>query len=114
MLQAGKLNRRVLIRRWQDQPDTGFAIEQEFGPGIPAWASIVPVGAAIFYGAKQTGEGVTHRVTIRRRPGLTETEITGEHVVDAEGLRYRVRRASAWQGEREAVLLDVELLAKIA
>jgi head-tail adaptor len=113
-MRIGTLTRRVVIRRWQDMPDAGFGIEQEFDPGIPAWASIVPVGATIFYGAKQTGEGVTHRVTIRRRPGLTETEITGEHVVDAEGLRYRVRRASAWQGEGEAVLLDVELLGKIA
>lgn len=113
-MRIGQLDRHVVIRRWQDQPDAGFGIEQEFDPGIAAWAKIVPVGTAIFYGSKQVGEGVTHRVTLRRTSSLSETSITGEHVVDAAGYRYRVKRASALEGGREALLLDVELLGVIA
>ncbi|MNT43767.1 Phage head-tail joining protein [compost metagenome] len=112
-MDAGDLDRRVLIRRWQDQPDQAFGIEQTFDQGIPAWANIVPAGNAVFFGAKQVGEDVTHRITVRRRADLTDKTVTAEHVVEAEGYRYRVRRASALKGGRTHVVLDVELLGAI-
>ncbi len=43
-----------------------------------------------------------------------EVTITGEHVAEYTGLRYRVKRASDLNGERRFVVLEVEALGAIA
>lgn len=108
--QAGELNRRVVIKRWQDMPAMSGSITVSDTLVATVWAKIEPVGNAIFFGTKQVGEDVTDRIYIRRTSALTERTITGEHVCESGGLRYRVRRASALNGEKKFVLLDVECL----
>ena len=110
---AGEMNRRVSIKTWQDIPVMGGGIAPSYGIGIAAWAAIEPVGNAIFFGTKQVGEGVTHRITIRRSSQLTERTITGEHVVEGGGLRYRVKRATALNGGRDFVMMEVEELGNV-
>lgn len=107
---TGELNRRVAIKRWQDMPATSGSITVSDTLVATVWAKIEPVGNAIFFGTKQVGEDVTDRIYIRRTSALTERTITGEHVCESGGLRYRVRRASALNGEKKFVLLDVECL----
>lgn len=108
--QAGELNRRVAIKRWQDMPAMSGSITVSDTLVATVWAKIEPVGNAIFFGTKQVGEDVTDRIYIRRTSALTERTITGEHVCESGGLRYRVRRASALNGEKKWLLLEVEAL----
>lgn len=110
---SGELNRRVAIKRWQDMPAMSGSITVSDTLVATVWAKIEPVGNAIFFGTKQVGEGVTDRIYIRRTSALNERTITGEHVCESGGLRYRVRRASALNGEKKFVLLEVECLGDV-
>ena len=111
--QSGELNRRVAIKRWQDMPALSGSITVSDTLVATVWGKIEPVGNAIFFGTKQVGEDVTDRIYIRRTSALTERTITGEHVCESSGLRYRVRRASALNGEKKFVLLEVECLGNV-
>lgn len=110
---TGELNRRITIRKWQDMPAMGGGIAQTFDAGTSAWAKIEPVGNAIFFGTKQVGEDVTDRIIIRRTFVLTDRTITGEHVVECGGARYRVKRASALNGGNTFVMIEAELLGNV-
>lgn len=105
---TGELNRRVLIRRWQDQPNAAFGIDPVYDPGVTVWGKLVPVGNAVYYGAKQTGDSITHRCVIRYRAG-----ITGEHVVESSGVRYRVKRADSLGWERRYTVMELEELGPV-
>lgn len=74
------------------------------------WAKVEPVGGALYFGTKQVGEQITDRVFIRRTSLLTERTITGDHELECDGQRYRVRRASAVGGGKAFVMLEVECL----
>lgn len=111
---AGALDRRVTLRRWQDIPNAAFGVDQTYDAGVTVWASIEPVGSAIFWGTQQIENGVTHRVTARRSSAINELTVTGEHVVEHGGLRYRVKRASDLNGAGRFVVLEVEALGAIA
>lgn len=107
---VGDLRRRAAIKRWQDMPAMGTGITQSDTLIATVWAMVEPVGSAIFFGTKQVGEDVTHRIIIRRSTTLNEKLITGEHVVESDGLRYRVKRASDLNDARRFVMLEVEAL----
>lgn len=106
----GDLNRRVAIMRWQDMPAMGGGISRTDTLLATVWAKVEPVGNAVFFGTKQVGEDITDRIYVRRTSQVTERTITGEHVCECEGLRYRVRRASALNGGKTFILLEVECL----
>ncbi len=110
---TGELDRRVAIKRWQDMPAMSGSITVSDTLIATVWGKIEPVGNAIFFGTKQIGEGVTDRIYIRRTAALTERTITAEHVCESGGLRYRVKRASALNGEKKFVLLEVEAIGNV-
>jgi len=117
-MDAGKLNRRVTLRKQSDIPAMGAAITQTFDAGKEVWANVEPVGNAIFHGTKQVGEHVTHRIIVRYQPGVvTDMTITGDHVIDqvisSETIRYRVRRASDLHDDRTFVLIEAECLGNV-
>lgn len=111
--QLGEFDRRVLVREWQDVPTPGAGISQSFDNVQRAWGRLEPVGAALFYGTAQVEAGVTHRFATWRTSKLNERTVTGAHVVESEGMRYRVRRATAMDQERMFLLLDLEELGAI-
>lgn len=111
---VGELNRLVTVREWQDMPSMDGGISQTFDAGKKAWAKLVPVGAALYYGTQQVEAGVTHRLETWRTSRLNERTVTGAHVVECEGLRYRVRRATAMDQERQFLLVDLTELGAIA
>lgn len=110
---TGELNRRITIKGWQDMPAMGGGITQTFDAGVGAWAKREPVGNAIFFGTKQVDESVTDRFIVRRSSQLTERTITGEHVIECEGQRFRVKRASAMNGGRTFVVIEAEGLGNV-
>lgn len=94
-------------------PAMGGGITQTFDAGKPAWAKREPVGNAIFFGTAQIDESVTDRFIIRRTSLLTDRTITGEHVIEGEGQRFRVKRVSALNGGRNFVVIEAELIGSI-
>lgn len=109
----GELDRLVRIRPWSDVGATGFKIEQVFAEGQEAWARIEPAGSALFYGTQQIEAGTTHRLATWRTSTLNALTITGKHVVEHEGMRYRVKRATDINGRKEFLLLDLEQIGVI-
>lgn len=107
---AGELNRRVAIKRWQDMPAMGGGISVADTLVATVWAKIEPVGGALYFGARQVGEDVTDRIFMRRNAVINERSVTGEHVCECDGQRYRVRRASAVNGGKVWLMLEVECL----
>jgi len=93
---AGELVRRVTIRRWTDTANAGFGIDQTFDIGIQRWAKIEPVVGVAYWGAKQIGEEITHRIWVRYGTGTKPEDITGQHVIDHQlgNRRYRVIRTT--------------------
>lgn len=110
---SGDLNRRVTLRKWQDVAAAGFGIDATFDAGATVWASVEPVGSAIFWGTQQIENGITHRIIVRRTAAINEIAITGEHVAEHAGQRYRIKRASDLNGERRFVVFEVEVLGGI-
>lgn len=110
----GELTDRVTIRLWQDMPDSGFGIAPTFDAGTPVWAKLLPVGSAIYYGAMQVGEGVTHQAWVRYSPSIYERTVTAQHVVEFNNQRYRVKRANKWRGLKNFLFIELELLGDIA
>ncbi|MCK9389769.1 MAG: head-tail adaptor protein [Sulfuritalea sp.] len=104
---------RATIKGWQDMPAMGGGITQTFDAGQPAWAKREPLGNAIFFGTKQVDEAVTDRFIIRRTPALTDRTITGEHVIEGEGQRFRVKRVSALNGGNKFVVIEAELIGNV-
>lgn len=113
MLGAGALNKFIRIRRWQDEPDTGFGIEQTFDSGFNVWAKKTPVNSVIFLGSVQAQNVITDRFTVRRSPRVNEAEVTASHVIEYAGMRYRVKRVLAVDGDLVFVSIDTELLGAI-
>lgn len=114
----GDLNRRLTLKKQADMPAMGAGVSETFSTVSLCWAKIVPVGTAIFFGTKQVDEGVTHRIFVRRVPGvITELLIDANHVFDqtvnGENIRYRVRRASDLEDARDFLMIDVELLGNV-
>jgi head-tail adaptor len=93
---TGELKSRVTVRRWTDTANVGFGINQTFDAGITRWAKIEPVFGLAYFGAKQIGEDITHRIWLRFGPATRPEEITGQHVIDYPqgNRRYRVVRAT--------------------
>jgi head-tail adaptor len=106
--EIGELDKRVLVRRKQDRPGFDNDVETDLDAGVKAWARIEPTGSALFYGTQQVETTVTHRLTTWRTSELNANVIGGNHVVDHAGMRYRVRRVTDINGQRDFVLMDLE------
>ena len=109
----GELDKLVKIRTWSDTP-AGFGLQQNFGDDQDVWARIDPAGSALFYGTQQITPGVTDRLATWRTSTVNARSVTGQHVVEHDGMRYRVKRVTDINGRQDYVLMDLELLGVIA
>lgn len=112
--EIGEFDRLVQIRKWTDAASAGFGITQAFDAGEPAWARIEPAGTALFYGTQQIEPGMTHRLATWRTSTINALLITRDHVVEHEGMRYRVRRVTDMAGRKDFCVMDLEQLGVIA
>lgn len=113
--ESGELNRRVVVRRWSDNANAGFGIDQVYDAGLLRWAKIAPVVGVAYWGQKQIDECVTHRVWLRYGKGTKPEDITGQHVIDhTEGKRrYRVVRSTNAGDAGQFTLVEVKDLGAI-
>lgn len=113
---VGELVRRVTIKLWTDTANAGFGITQTFDAGITRWAKLEPVSGVAYWGAKQTGDDVTHRVWVRWGTGSKPEDITGQHVIDYPqgNRRFRVVRATNAGDAQKFTMIEVKDLGAIA
>lgn len=105
---AGDLNRRVTLRRRDDLPAADGTLVSQFSEEKQRWASIDPVGTAIYSGSVQADDKITHRITLRYLGAVPiDFEVVHGDVV------YRVKRAADMNGGHRFTLLEVEELGVV-
>jgi SPP1 family predicted phage head-tail adaptor len=105
---TGELNRRITLRLRSDVPASDMGLEPVFSEPRKRWAKIEPVGTAIYANGVQTDNKLTHRITLRYHPGITD-----EHeIVHGETL-YRVKRIADLNGAHRFTVLEVEELGQL-
>lgn len=105
----GQLNRRVKIRVSSHEPDTNLGFSPKAKREIVVWGLLEVVGAGIYFGTKQVESTVTHRVTVRSVPNVTNpSSLKGISDVEIDGIRYLVRRVADLAGQNRFTVLDVE------
>ena len=112
---AGELTRRIKIRRQTSAPNVDMGLTETFDAGIERWAKLEPVSGAAFWGSKQIGEEMTHRVWIRWGAGSKPEDIDQRHVVDYANAnqRFRVLRSTNVGDAQRFTMLEVKLLGNI-
>jgi hypothetical protein len=112
--QIGELNRRVKIFFTVHLPDDRLGFSKATAHEDEVWGKIEPVGATIYWGAKQVDSGVTHRITVRRIDGRTRPQdFAGVVELEVDGIRYRVQRVADLGGVNRFTVLDVEEKANV-
>ncbi|XZG71723.1 phage head closure protein [Chitinibacteraceae bacterium HSL-7] len=99
--QIGRLNRRIVLERRADQPAGAFGMVEQRSDGVPCWADVMPVSGSAWQDGRQTGTEVTHRFLIRYR-----TDVTLDHEITYNGIRYRVQRVSDLDDRRRFTVID--------
>ncbi|MFP1739778.1 phage head closure protein [Lonsdalea quercina] len=100
----GELNQRARLRQRVDLPNDDFGVTAEFTGEKTVWAKVRQVGATTYRESVQTGDAVTHYLTIRYRPGVT----ADFEVVMPGGNVLRIRRIRDLNSARRFLLLECE------
>lgn len=108
-----ELNRRIKLRKQTDIPAMGGTVTNNYADMADVWAKHEPVGNAIYFGTKQVGESVTDRFIFRRSDIANERTVTSSHIVEYNGQRYRVKRATDVKGAKKFTMLEVENLGNV-
>lgn len=102
---AGDLDKRVVIRRREDRAIGYSSTVASHSDVKKRWASLKPVGTAVWTSSLQTEEAVTHRAVMRFLTG-----VTNDHELIYDGVVYRVKRIAPLGGERVFLIVDLEEL----
>lgn len=71
MIDPGILNRRLVLEAPVEAPDGQGGVTRSFETVATLWASVIPAGARNAFDADAAGVEVTHRIVLRRNPGIT-------------------------------------------
>jgi SPP1 family predicted phage head-tail adaptor len=71
MTAIGTMRQRVTLQEPVDTDDGGGGFTRQWQDGAALWAAMEPATARQRFEAGQAGVTVTHRLTIRYRPGVT-------------------------------------------
>ena len=69
-MNAGKLRHRVTIQKLEEVDDGYGGIEEKWQDMITVWAVVEPLRGNERYTAQQVQAELTHKVTIRYKPGI--------------------------------------------
>ncbi|CAM6403933.1 phage head closure protein [Escherichia coli] len=97
----GELDKKVVIRQRVDAPADNFGVEPQYPVVFRTWAKVIQTSATTWQETSQTGDAITHYITIRHRRG-----ITADFEVVLDGSVYRVRRQRDLNGVRRFLLLE--------
>jgi head-tail adaptor len=90
---AGDLTHRIKIRLHTDVPNSSMGLDPQYTAGIDRWARVEQISAATYFASRQTGEDVTHWITLRRGTLTRPEDMTTDLVIEHKGRRCRVVRA---------------------
>jgi len=110
---AGDLNRRIALRLLSEVPNVAFGLDQQLAAPLNRWAKHEPIHGLTLRAGKQTGEAPTDLFYIRYGTGTRPEEITGEHVIEYNGYRYRVMDAIDVDGKRQFTRITTKQLGAI-
>ncbi|EPT4167415.1 phage head closure protein, partial [Escherichia coli] len=91
----------VLIRLRVDMPADNFGVEPQYPVTFRTWAKVIQTSATTRQETAQTGDAITHYITIRYRRG-----ITADYEVVCGDSVYRVKRQRDLNGARRFLLLE--------
>lgn len=102
----GELNKRVTFRKRLDNPSDDFGTERENAETFEAWARVQQTSATTYQATVQTGEIISHLITVRYR-----AKVSSEwELVLPSGEVLRVRRMRDLNAARRFLLLECESL----
>lgn len=103
----GELNKRIVIKRWQDAPIDSADIEHQYGNPVSVWAGVEAVGSVTYWSSQQIGDAVTHRFKMRSYVGVTDVHsLTGQDIIEYGGMRYRIVRVNDLRAERRFTIVE--------
>lgn len=114
----GDLRWRVTLARRThvvDPNDFGAVMPQElYTDQRDVQADIRPVGTAAYLAGQQLEIGaITHRITLRWQPTLTEQHVVLRRLIQPDGTPrtevYRIHRVEAWAGRQRFSIIDAEI-----
>ncbi len=82
-------------------PADNFGVEPQYPVAFRAWAKVIQTSATTWQETAQTGDAITHYITIRYRRG-----ITADYEVVCDDSVYRVKRQRDLNGARRFLLLE--------
>ena len=89
-IRAGELNQRIGLLLHADAANAAFGVDASYTGRIDSWAKHEPIHGLVMRAGIQTGETPTDLFGVRVRTGTGPYDITGNHVVEWKGRRYRV------------------------
>jgi|GEM_PF-177063 len=101
----GELNKRLDFRTRQDVPAPGGGTQPVYTAQFKAWGRVRQVSDSVYQHSMQTGESITHLITIRRRP-----DITSDMEIVLNGAVFRVIRVGALNDGRRFIRISVKEL----
>ncbi|EAP0755193.1 phage head closure protein [Salmonella enterica subsp. enterica] len=84
-----------------DMPADNFGVEPQYPVTFRTWAKVIQTSATTWQETAQTGDAITHYITIRYRRG-----ITADYEVVCGDSVYRVKRQRDLNGARRFLLLE--------
>ncbi|HEX2552070.1 MAG TPA: phage head closure protein [Microvirga sp.] len=102
-LPIGARSRRFVLEVPQESPDGFGGVVRRFAPGPQLWGAIEMLAGGELRRADRPEQAVTHRVTLRYRPG-----ITAAMRLAAGPRRFAIRAASDPDGCRRDLVCLVE------
>ncbi|GDM84032.1 TPA: phage head closure protein [Escherichia coli] len=82
-------------------PADNFGVEPQYPVTFRTWAKVIQTSATTWQETAQTGDAITHYITIRYRRG-----ITADYEVVCDDSVYRVKRQRDLNGARRFLLLE--------
>lgn len=105
----GQLRKRCTFLEWTSEQE-GTGLREEFKPLFSTWCKLEPTGALTYwFGKVQLDTEVTHRITVRRTERTKPEKLTSQIVVEVEGARFKILRASDLEGAERFTVLDCSL-----
>ena len=66
----GSMRHRLVLETTRQTPDEAGGWQTDYQSLAAVWAAIRPIGAQAAMAPRQTGESLTHEITVRYRPDL--------------------------------------------
>lgn len=102
-LPLGARSRRFVLELPRESPDGFGGVVRSFAPGPQLWGALEMVSGGTRRRAERPEQAVTHRVTLRYRPG-----ITAAMRLTSGSRRFAIRAAADPDGSRRELVCLVE------